>query len=215
IWSFSFWLLLVQPLYSVPQCDHYGICRTHYPYVPAPPGKVPPCAKPGSTFCEKLDHYPSCLRLITNAPWYIRNSTLHTDLQVPDVTTTTLHQNYLNLQNTFVNHRNPLVQQILQNYPPHSTNRRLKRKWHSDLRMAPVTYGPPPHPGYSYGPPKVPAISYYPAVQLMGNVSSGGYPDRKYKLPVQYLSPGPYVFATYLQPPIYEPDNFWARQDYN
>lgn len=75
-----------------------------------------------------------CLRLITNAPWYIRNSTLHTDLQVPDVTTT-LRQNYLNLQNTFVNHRNPLVQQILQNYPPHPINRRLKRKWHSDLRL--------------------------------------------------------------------------------
>ncbi|PSN44052.1 hypothetical protein C0J52_15916 [Blattella germanica] len=47
-----------------------------------------------------------CLRLITNAPWYIRNSTLHTDLQVPDLTTI-LCQNYLNLQNTFVNHRNP------------------------------------------------------------------------------------------------------------
>ncbi|PSN58444.1 hypothetical protein C0J52_02783 [Blattella germanica] len=59
---------------------------------------------------------PSCLRLITNAPWYIKNSTLHTDHQVPDVTTI-LCQNYLNLQNTFVNHRNPLVQQILQNYP--------------------------------------------------------------------------------------------------
>ncbi|PSN56938.1 hypothetical protein C0J52_07406 [Blattella germanica] len=75
-----------------------------------------------------------CLRLITNAPWYIRNSTLHTDLQVPDVTTI-LRQNYLNLPNTFVNHRNPLVQQILQIYPPHPTNRRLKRKWHPYLRL--------------------------------------------------------------------------------
>ncbi|PSN31355.1 putative RNA-directed DNA polymerase from transposon X-element, partial [Blattella germanica] len=50
-----------------------------------------------------------CLRLITNAIWHIRNSMLHTDLQVPDVTTT-LHQNYLNLQYRFVNHRNPLLQ---------------------------------------------------------------------------------------------------------
>ncbi|PSN36148.1 hypothetical protein C0J52_13261, partial [Blattella germanica] len=88
----------------------------------------------GVNFGLILTHQNRCLRLITNAPWYIRNSTLYTDLQVPDVTTT-LRQNYLNLQNTFVNHRNPLVQQILQNYPPHPINRRLKRKWHSDLRL--------------------------------------------------------------------------------
>ncbi|KAJ4449634.1 hypothetical protein ANN_01038 [Periplaneta americana] len=53
------WLLLARPLLTVPQCDHYGTCRTNYPFLPAPPGRVPPCAKPGSTFCEKLDHYPT------------------------------------------------------------------------------------------------------------------------------------------------------------
>ncbi|KZC07061.1 hypothetical protein WN55_08945 [Dufourea novaeangliae] len=28
------------------------------PFVPAPPGHTPNCAKPGQTFCESLDHYP-------------------------------------------------------------------------------------------------------------------------------------------------------------
>ena len=53
------WLAVLRPLRTVPQCDHYGTCRTSYPFLPAPPGKVPSCAKPGSTFCEKIDHYPT------------------------------------------------------------------------------------------------------------------------------------------------------------
>jgi hypothetical protein len=78
---------------------------------------------------------------------------------------------------------------------------------------APVTYGPPVHPGYTYGPPKVPGISYYPGVQLVGNVSGGGYPDRRYKLPPQFLTPGPYLYTTLLQPTTpYNPDDWWERQ---
>lgn len=78
----------------------------------------------------------------------------------------------------------------------------------------PVTYGPPHHPGYTYGPPKVPTVPYYPGVQLVGgNVSNGGYPDRRYKLPPQFLNPGPYLYTTLLQPTTqYNPDDWWERQ---
>nr|CAD7606303.1 unnamed protein product [Timema genevievae] len=51
-------LFLAVPLQTVPQCEHYGGCKTDYPFLPAPPGRTPTCAKPGSTFCETLDHYP-------------------------------------------------------------------------------------------------------------------------------------------------------------
>ena len=88
----------------------------------------------------------------------------------------------------------------------------LYTNYSSDHRT-PVMYGPAPHPGYSYGPPKVPSFSYYPGVQFVGNVSSGGYPDRRYKLPPQFLSADPYLYTTLLQPATpYNPDDWWERQ---
>ncbi|XP_029048865.1 protein spaetzle 5 isoform X1 [Osmia bicornis bicornis] len=41
-------------------CLEYGCPgRPQYePFVPAPPGHTPNCAKPGQTFCESPDHYP-------------------------------------------------------------------------------------------------------------------------------------------------------------
>lgn len=47
-----------------PYCRHYGGCYPRaaprdYPYLPAPPGKTPRCARPGATFCESADHYPA------------------------------------------------------------------------------------------------------------------------------------------------------------
>jgi hypothetical protein len=30
-----------------------------YPYLPAPPGDTPTCAKNGATYCEKVDTYPT------------------------------------------------------------------------------------------------------------------------------------------------------------
>ncbi|XP_073989450.1 spatzle 5 Toll-1 receptor isoform X2 [Rhodnius prolixus] len=39
-----------------PPCPVYGC--PHY-YLPAPPGKTPTCAKPGQTFCENIEHYPT------------------------------------------------------------------------------------------------------------------------------------------------------------
>ncbi|XP_043269134.1 protein spaetzle 5 isoform X2 [Venturia canescens] len=44
-------------------CGSYGCpYRPRYePFVPAPPGQTPRCAKPGQTFCEVPDHYPQQL----------------------------------------------------------------------------------------------------------------------------------------------------------
>ena len=36
----------------------------------------------------KFKHFRPNLRLITDAPWYVRNDTLHTDLNMTDVATT-------------------------------------------------------------------------------------------------------------------------------
>ncbi|XP_012272420.1 protein spaetzle 5 [Orussus abietinus] len=54
-------LVFVAGVQSEP-CTTYG-CFTGYqePFVPAPPGHTPRCAKPGQTFCESLEHYPQQL----------------------------------------------------------------------------------------------------------------------------------------------------------
>ncbi|KAJ8921039.1 hypothetical protein NQ315_015835 [Exocentrus adspersus] len=44
-------------------CHSYGPCSPIYgsepcSFLPAPPGKTPPCARPGMTYCEHPEHYP-------------------------------------------------------------------------------------------------------------------------------------------------------------
>jgi len=68
------------------------------------------------------------LRQITNAPWYVNNHTLHTDLRSPPVRTvfqelTETHRT------TLKSHPNPLITTILA--PP--TRRRLQRRWTIDV----------------------------------------------------------------------------------
>ena len=67
------------------------------------------------------------LRTITNAPRYVSNHTLHSDLKAPYVHTvfrerTATHRAALD------SHPNPLMEPLV--YPPN--NRRLKRKWTFD-----------------------------------------------------------------------------------
>ncbi|CAG9825222.1 unnamed protein product [Phaedon cochleariae] len=45
-------------------------------FVPAPPGKTPPCARPGLTFCEHPDHYPQQLINYLIQKWRFDHSTL-------------------------------------------------------------------------------------------------------------------------------------------
>ncbi|XP_072401392.1 protein spaetzle 5-like [Diabrotica undecimpunctata] len=40
---------------------HYGAEPCKYDYTPAPPGKTPPCARPGLTYCEYPEQYPGQL----------------------------------------------------------------------------------------------------------------------------------------------------------
>ena len=65
---------------------------------------------------------------IANAPWYVTNQNLHTDLQIPFVRTVT-HDRINKHRIALASHPNPLVEPML--HPEH--NRRLKRRWTFDL----------------------------------------------------------------------------------
>ncbi|XP_054264789.1 protein spaetzle 5 [Macrosteles quadrilineatus] len=64
-----------------PHCLEYGGCRRHHhaPFVPAPPGKTPSCAKHGETFCEKIDRYPTHLIRYLIDHWVYDYRTLLSD----------------------------------------------------------------------------------------------------------------------------------------
>ena len=67
------------------------------------------------------------LRLITNAPWYIRNSMLHNDLDIPMVSDV-ITEMYGSLIRGMEGHANPVIATIVENPAPPRTQRRLKRK---------------------------------------------------------------------------------------
>jgi uncharacterized protein (DUF1697 family) len=69
------------------------------------------------------------LRMITNAPWYVSNITLHEDLKVPLVKEVIIEKSTRYL-NKIGGHENVLLQPLLE--PQHG--RRLKRNWPADLR---------------------------------------------------------------------------------
>lgn len=69
------------------------------------------------------------LRIITNAPWYVTNQTLHEDLKIPYIRDeiakqSTKHCSRLEL------HVNPILHPLLEP----QLNRRLKRNWTTDLK---------------------------------------------------------------------------------
>jgi hypothetical protein len=67
--------------------------------------------------------------MITDAPWYVTNQTLHDDLKVPFVKEV-IKTNSLKHHQKIAHHPNTLIQSIIE---PPSNNRRLKRKWPADL----------------------------------------------------------------------------------
>jgi hypothetical protein len=67
--------------------------------------------------------------MITNAPWYVTNITLHEDLKVPLVKEVILEKR-TRYFNKIAGHENILIQPLLE---PHD-GRRLKKKWPADLR---------------------------------------------------------------------------------
>jgi len=72
------------------------------------------------------------LRQITQAPFYVLNDTLHSDLLIPTVqnVTNTLYKRF---HLKLANHRNPLIQDLSSHTIPDDPGRRLKRIWCRDL----------------------------------------------------------------------------------
>ena len=69
------------------------------------------------------------LRMITDAPWYVSNYTIHEDLKIPyvkEVIQTRSKKHFIRLHD----HTNTLLQPLLEPVP----TRRLKRQWPSDLK---------------------------------------------------------------------------------
>ena len=72
------------------------------------------------------------LRIMTNAPPYVSNHTLHTDLKINTVEETAKIL-YKRLHNRLANHSNPLISALNSDTIPGNPSRRLKRKWCRDL----------------------------------------------------------------------------------
>lgn len=51
------------------------------------------------------------MRLMTGAPWYVRNSTLHNDLNIPTVKAT-IRRKYESLRKGMLGHNNPIIAAI-------------------------------------------------------------------------------------------------------
>jgi hypothetical protein len=64
------------------------------------------------------------LRTIANAPWYVYNQTLHSDLHIPHVRTV-FRERTATHRTTLDSHPNPLMEPLV--HPPN--NRRFKRRW--------------------------------------------------------------------------------------
>ena len=69
------------------------------------------------------------LRIITNAPWYVNNQTLHTDLNIPYIKDV-IREKSTSHHNKLANHPNDILQPLVE--PQH--NRRLRRHWPADLK---------------------------------------------------------------------------------
>jgi hypothetical protein len=86
------------------------------------------CAKPSNT--KLLQTYQSkTLRIMTNAPWYVSNQTLHNDLQIPFIKEV-IHRQATKYRDRNTKHKNELIT-ALTDVPP--VARRLKRHWPEDL----------------------------------------------------------------------------------
>ena len=77
---------------------------------------------------EIIQRYQSkLLRSITNAPWYVTNHTLHSELHIPYVREVFLVR-IANHRTSIAKHPNPLMAPLLRSL----TTRRLKRRWTFD-----------------------------------------------------------------------------------
>jgi hypothetical protein len=73
--------------------------------------------------------------MIAKAPWYVTNSALHNDLQIPTIKQTAIKY-YIRLHSNMKHHSNTLIAQLHTNALPDNPARRLKREWPRDLLNA-------------------------------------------------------------------------------
>ena len=73
------------------------------------------------------------LRMAIDAPWFVKNTTIHQDIKLP-IVKDTLRQTYSRHHSTLTVHPNPLIRQIPLNMPLAIQHRRLKRKRHTDTQ---------------------------------------------------------------------------------
>jgi hypothetical protein len=85
------------------------------------------CTKPSNTKIIKR-FQSKVLHLITNAPWYVSNLSLHNDLQIPFVIEE-IHRLSTLYRQSVLRHNNRLVAE--NSDPPNAG--RLRRQWPSDL----------------------------------------------------------------------------------
>lgn len=88
-------------------------------------------AKPSTL--QRIQAFQSkTLRLITKAPFYVNNRTLHNDLHVPFVQTT-ISKLYKRFHSKLIGHPNYAVHSLSTVHLPDNPHRRLKRRWSRDL----------------------------------------------------------------------------------
>lgn len=88
-------------------------------------------AKPSNI--KKIQTFQSTsLCLITGAPYYVSNLTLHTDLHINTVSKTVSFF-YKRFRSRLVNNPNPLIRELNSNIIPGDPPRRLARRWCRDL----------------------------------------------------------------------------------
>ncbi|XP_017488465.1 PREDICTED: uncharacterized protein LOC108376742 isoform X1 [Rhagoletis zephyria] len=92
-YGFSFiYVILVYTTsaHSVPSCGLYGAppCQ----FVPAPPGQTPSCARPGRTYCEHVDNYPTYLIKHLVHKWGYEAKNLLIDESWDEFTALTWHE---------------------------------------------------------------------------------------------------------------------------
>ena len=81
----------------------------------------------------KLQAFQSItLRVLSNAPWYVSNLTLHHDFNLPPISSLAAHH-YNKFHKNTLNHSNPLISNLSSRTIPDNPPRRLKRKWPRDL----------------------------------------------------------------------------------
>ena len=89
------------------------------------------CAKPSQL--RTIQAFQSiALRLVTSAPWYISNDTLHNDLKIETIRQLAT-KHYSKFHSKLSTHHNPLISSLSCNSLPGNPMRRLKREWCRDL----------------------------------------------------------------------------------